>query len=385
MRFLVVAVKLKIKELLNSKTYIVVLMLVPLLVGMIGIQGMKWMQAARLKSGLYFEKTTLLGQAMKEILVKDKEIQFQIYEDLEELEKAVAIGEIECGFSISKDIDEAVENMELEGIITLLKSPASIASGTIQEIVGAAIYRMIADEIAFSSLKNKDYMQGTVDLKQKVEQQVESYYKNGKLMQVEMVIGSGEVANHQKNKFLSVLQLGKGCIAIFLFMNSLLMGVKLTEERKSEGYKRFYTLKKKVRMLELPFVISHFILQFVVGGLSLILLKGTMWQYMEIQLGKEIMYLGLYIMSLNLLLLCMGLIIKESHIWFGITPVLSIACVIFCPIIIDFSSIQTPLKYICYLFVPYYYLKGRVDILMGIGVVGMVGYILIKKSYRCYR
>lgn len=382
MRFLRVALKLKIKELLSNRSYLVVLILLPLLTGIIGIQGVKWMGATSLRAGLYFEEVTTLGSAMKEILLKDESIQFEVYDDLKEFEKAVAKGEIECGFSISKDLDEAMEHMNVEGMITLLKSPATIASGVIQETVGAAFYRVTTSDIAFASLKNKDYMQQVTDLKSKVKEQVESYYRNGDLMQVKIVTGNEEKANHQNNKLVSVLQLGKGFIAVFLFVSSLLVGVKLTEERNSECYKRFYTFRKKIKSPELPLVLSHFIVQFLVGMLSLSVIKGTIYQYIEVNLLKEIMHLLLYLISLNTFILCVSLIIRESYIWFGITPILGIACVIFCPIVIDFSNMQTPLKYICYFFVPYYYLKGKLGMLIGIGAISLVSYRVIRKSCR---
>lgn len=381
MRFLRVALKLKIKELLSNRSYIVVLILLPLLTGSIGVQGVKWMGATSLKAGLYFEEVTTLGLAMEEILLKDESIQFEVYDDLKELEKAVAKGEIECGFSVSRHLDEVMEE-DLDGVITLLMSPATIASGVIQETVGAAFYRVTTSDIAFASLKNKDYMQRVTELKSKVKEQVESYYRDGDLMQVKIVTGNEEKANHQNNRLASILQLGKGFIAVFLFISSLLVGVKLTEERNSECYKRFYTFRKKIKSPELPLILSHFIVQFLVGALSLIVIKAVIYQYIEVNLLKEVMHLVLYIISLNAFILCISLIIRESHIWFGITPILGIACVIFCPIVIDFSNMQTPLKYICYFFVPYYYLKGKLGALIGIGAISLVSYMIIKKSCR---
>ena len=94
MRFLLVALKLKIKELLSNRSYIVVLILLPLLTGSIGVQGVKWMGATSLKAGLYFEEVTTLGLAMEEILLKDESIQFEVYDDVKELEKAVAKGRL---------------------------------------------------------------------------------------------------------------------------------------------------------------------------------------------------------------------------------------------------------------------------------------------------
>lgn len=381
MRFLRVALKLKIKELLSNRSYIIVLILLPLLIGSIGVQGVKWMGATSLRAGLYFEEVTTLGLAMEEILLKDESIQFEVYDDLKELEKAVAKGEIECGFSVSRHLDEVMEE-DLDGVITLLMSPATIASGVIQETVGAAFYRVTTSDIAFASLKNKEYMQQVTELKSKVKEQVESYYRGGDLMQVKIVTGNEEKANHQNNRLASVLQLGKGFIAVFLFISSLLVGVKLTEERNSECYKRFYTFRKKIKSPELPLILSHFIVQFLVGALSLIVMKAVIYQYIEVNLLKEMMHLVLYIISLNAFILCISLIIRESHIWFGITPILGIACVIFCPIVIDFSSMQTPLKYICYFFIPYYYLKGKLGVLIGIEAISLVSYMIIKKSCR---
>lgn len=379
MRFAYVAVKLKIKELFNHKAYIAVLLMLPILILVLGGYGVRHIDEASLKVGVYVEEGTTLGQKMQEILIADKSISFETYSNPLQLEKDVAKAEIECGFVIKDSIEQVASGKNEAEAIEMLVSPATVAGGPVQETVGAAFFRLTAGEVAFETLKNKDYMQNAFNLKEEVLEKVESYYGEGDLMKVKLITTGSQQVVESNSKIQGVFQLCKGFIGVFLFVASLLLGVKITGERNSQIYKRFMTIKKSANYVEYANVISSSIFQVIVGSIALIILKGILKDYIEINELQEIGQLCLYIIVMNHVVLFVSLFIKEEQLWFGLIPVLSIACVIFCPIIVNLSTMNSILRYGAYGFITYYYLVKSVGALIWILLVSLGGYLVLSK------
>lgn len=380
MRLIYIAIKLKVKELLCHKAYVVVLFLLPFLILVLGSYSMKNMEQVSLKAGIYLKEDTPLALRMQEILTQDTSIEFKVYTDEVELEKAVATTQIECGFIITPDIEKVIDEKNDEEAIIMLISPASIAVGPIQETVGAAFFRLTAADVAVNSLKDKPYMQGVEGLEEKINRSVEAYYKNGDLMKVQLVTNDEMDDGIEDNQVISVVQLCKGFIGVFLFVASMLLGVKIVEERKGELYKRFITIKKSLAYIEYVTVAASSLCQMVVGGMALGILYWITKMPLSIELLREFGRLVIYIVAMNSLVLVISLGCTKEEIWLGMIPVLSIAAVIFCPVIIDLSSMQSFLSYVSYCFVTYYYLMGKEAILVGISLLSIVGYTLLRKK-----
>ena len=381
MRFMWVAIKLKIKELMCNKAYMAVLLLLPILIFALGNYGMRHMKEVSLKAGIYLEETTPLSLKMQELLVQDTSIEYKVYDSAEALEKAVSVAEIECGFIIKKIIEDVAKGEKEEAAIEMLVSPSSIACGPIQETINAAFFRLTAGDIALATLEDKEYMNGAQGLKEKIDEKIEGYYIDGDLMQAKLVISgsNGEQAKLDAHQNAGILQLCKGFIGVFLFVASLLLGVKVSEERKGQLYKRFITIRKSQGHIEYAIIVASSLCQMVIGGLALGILYSIVKIPFSIEVVKEFVILGIYIMAMNSVVLLLSLCIREEQIWIGIIPVLSIACVIFCPIVIDLSNMHSFLRYGSYIFPGYYYLMGKVYVLLGMLLFSLLGYNILKK------
>ena len=361
MRFYCVALRLKLKELLRNKAYMVVLIILPILMSLIVSYGKAYIDEGSLKAGLWSD--SILGNRISDILLEDKGINFTKYDTVEILEKAVATNEVECGFVIKPIIDEQKENMSFEKAITVITSPATMAQGPLQEVVTATIYRLVAEDIAYMTLKGKSYMQVEIDLKNWIHQQVEDYYADGELMQIVFVQGDSKVIGATVQKREGILRIAKGLMAIFLMMSSLLMGVRLIEDRKGKIYSRFCTIGKGKLNPDLPLVGAHISLQTIVGILALIIIKLSGKEIIYLDLGEEVGLLIAYILCLAALVLLVSELVSSSELWFSMIPICIIAAILFCPIVVDMSSMQTWFKYLSYLMVPYYYLGGTTYLL----------------------
>lgn len=369
MRLIYVAIQLKVKELFYNRVYLAVLLLLPLLMSVMGIYSRYNREEISLRAGIYLEEETELGINLREILQKDESIRFMVFEDEATMEKAVSTGKIECGFIIKASIEQAAQTIGEEASIIVLVSPSTIASGPIQETVGAAFFRLTADEIALEVLKDKAYMEGVEQLKEKLGEDIASYYKQGDLMQVKLINHSKIEKMTLNDQESGVMRLGKGVVSIFLFVASLLLGAKCIRERKGGFYKYFEAVGKSIWIMEGATAIASSLYQFLFGALSLYILYGFAQEFIAWEIAKILVGLWVYIMALNSLMLILSWLIQEEQIWMGMIPVLSIASVIFSPVIIDLSSMQSVLKFGSYFFLPYYYLKGKYNILICVVVL----------------
>ena len=385
MKFMYVVIKLKVKELLSYKSYIAVLSLLPIIMGLLGIYGRQQVNEVRLRAGIFIEEKTPLAVGLKEILLKDESIQFIEFETVEAIEKAVATANVECGFVVKPSIEQAVHTMGQEASIMTLVSPATVASGPIQETVGAAFFRLTSDEIALEVLKGKTREQDTSRLKKQIEKKVEAYYKKGDLMQIQCVVSDNRQENALKQQESDVLGFGKGIISLFLFVASMLLGVSITRERKSGFYKYCKGVKGAGGIIEYALLIASSIYQFVAGGLSLYLFYGLLDDLVLGEVIEVLGALGIYIVAMNSLILLVSSVIKEEQIWMGFIPILSIASIIFSPIIIDLTIMDSVLSYGSYMMLPYYYLTGKNDVLVGIFLGSIVGYMLMNNTLKSFK
>lgn len=382
MRLIYIGIKLKMKELLCHKAYIAVLCLLPLLIYLLGDYGMKHMEEANLRAGIYLEEDTPLASKMQEILVQDPSIDFKVYRTQEALEKAVATAQVECGFMITPDIEKVINESNDKEAITMLISPATVAVGPIQETVGAAFFRLTAADVAIQTLESKSYMQHVEGLEEKINQAVEIYYQDGDLMKVQLVINDKLDHTIENHQVAGIVQLCKGMIGVFLFVVSMLLGVKLIEERRSGLYKRFITLRRPLAYIEYLTVIASSLCQIALGSLALGILYCITKIPLSMEFPKELGRMILYIVAMNSTVLLMSLWLHEE-VWLGMMPVLSVACVIFCPVVIDLSTMNSFLSYGSYFFVTYYYLAGKEIVLLGFTLVSLVGYNWLKRK-RCF-
>lgn len=381
MRLLLVTVKLKLKELFYNKVYLAVLLCLPILILALGSYSLKNGGEAGLRAGVYVEEGTNLGTQMQEILKQDKSIHFKVYTDEKVMEDDVAKTKIECGIWIKKEI-EALAAGDGEPAIEMIVSPSTVASGPIQETVGAAFFRLTASDVAYATLRAKDYVHKDEMMKQKISECVESYYGDGDLMKVKLLTDGKEKVVGDEDQSAGIYQIGKGFLGVFLFVSSLLLGAKIAGERKGAFYKRMKAAGKWIGVIEYGNIVAGSLCQMIIGGLSYGILFLLLRKNMSIQLAYELGTLLLYIVAMNTSILWITLWIKEEQVWLGMIPMLSIASVIFCPIVVDLSQMKTGLRYGSYLFMPYYYLASKIGLLAVILVVSGIGYLVMGKRYR---
>ncbi len=381
MRFYYVALKLKLKELLKNKAYVVTLGILPLLIGLIMIYGTAYIDEGTLKAGLWSD--SILGDRITEILLEDEGISFIKYETVEGLEHAVATNAIECGFVIDPSIDKQKLEVDFNKAIKVVISPATMAKGALQEVVTATLYRLVAEDIAYMTLKNKEYMQEVRELKNWIHDRVESYYANGDLMQIVFVEGNSEEISTVDQKREGILRLGKGLIAVFIMISSLLVGVRVIEDRQGKIHSRFCTIGKSALNPDLPIICANIILQVIVGGISLLIMKWGGRNILDVSIGQEGSMLIVYVLCLSILTLLVTEMAPNSELWFSMIPMLTIAAILFCPIVIDFSSMQTWFRYISYFFIPYYYIGGSKYLVSLIGATIILG--CAYKSLRLFK
>lgn len=385
MIFFKTAFLIKLKQLLLDKGYIAVLLSLPLITGVFVWMSVGHIDEATLKVGIYISEDSKLSQQIRDILIQDEVVHFINYEEEDKLRRAVQTADIECGFVFAEDIDDCLKELDLEDKITMIKSPATSAQGSIREIVTAALYRCIAKDIAYNTLMNKSYAGSQEEMEAFLEKQVESYYEDGELMKVEFVVqGTKETVGTKNQKMSGIISAAKGLAAVFILISSILTGVKLTEERKDELYCRLAVLDKKVILPEIPLSCANALLQTVMGVVTLGIIKWCSKGIMTFNFLQESMMLILYIISVMVIILMLSQFIKSGYVWFSIIPFVTITSIVFCPIVFDISQYNALLGKVSYLLVPYYYLVGeeKLMVLAALMTISIVIYTicLIRKQ-----
>ncbi len=379
MKFYMIGLKVRLKQLLNRKNYLLVMLILPLVVGIISMFGSEYIEESGIKAGVYHDGV-LAGEIADE-LYGNKNIEFIRYEDIDELEKAVAIHEIECGIVMDKRLDEHREKGDFRELITMIKSPSTMADGPIQESVGGSVYKIISEEISYRYLINNDYVIDNGSLKEWISNTKNEYYNSGKLMEIlittpeNMDITEVELDNTVEG----TIKVSRGLMAIFIMIGAILMGIQIIEERNGAVIKRFKTIGGKTFDPIVTIMNAHIILEFLVGLICILIMKMSAGE--AYHLFNEVISISIYIISINTFVIFISNLSYKEDIWVAILPMMIIATFVFCPIVIDASGFNVYMKYISRLLIPYYYVKGDGNciVMIFIAVISFVGY---KLSYK---
>ena len=379
MKFYIIALKVRMKQLLNRKVYLLVMLMLPLVVGVITIFGGQYIEKSGIKAGVYHDGD--LAQEIASELYKNSNIEFIRYEDISQLEKAVAINDVECGIVMDKRLDKQREKGNFRKLITIIKSPATMADGPIQESVAGSFYKIIAEEMSYRYLINNNYVIDDGSLKEWINNKKDEYYDSGNLMEIiittpqNMRSSTVEVNNTEE----SVIKVSRGFIAIFIMVGAILMGIQIIEEKDGAIIKRFKTIGDKTFDPIITIMIAHVILEFLLGLICILVIKISIGEVYH--LCNEIIRLITYILSINIFVIFTSNLSYKADMWIAIMPMMIIATFVFCPIVIDASGFNVYMKYISRVLIPYYYLNGDGDcsVMIIISIVSFMGYKLSSK------
>lgn len=318
----------------------------------------------------------------------DGMFQFYLCDSEEQLKDDVAARRAECGYVISRDLREKLNNREFKRSITVYSAPSTVAASLSTETVFAAMMEMYdreilenyvaygetgrrqnmeTDESAFSAL-GEPGSEARLTASAQAGELYDKWSANGSTFQFRYVYGvedsrqaegdpgragSGApgAVDNQAGPVQTVLPI-RGIAALCIFITGLYSGVVvMRDERRGLFRSLDYRLSLPCRLASLAAPVA-------LAGMSGL---GAIWAGGELgNFGTEAAALLCYCIAVLVFSWFLKLLLPSPELLCSLVPFFIIGSLLFCPIIIDASRFLPGLAAAGRLFLPWYYLKWLV-------------------------
>lgn len=259
---------------------------------------------------------------------------FFLYHNEEEMLRQIKNGSLECGFALPAGFYENLEQGRMMRQIVLYYSPASSAHKLSYEVVFGYLFEMLSDEVLMDYAEYAGEAgifggEGTASeesleyIREELLTKNEYYRQNGSTFSFRF-----EQIGKEEQQEMAALNTGKGCIAVMVFLMSLL---GLADSYESGAMLRGLTGDRQRKVRESVLNIS--ILGSVILGGLLLLLSGTGEGW-----GREIAGLAFYFVILEIYIRLLRMIVKTPEAVYGLMPVLILGSLLFCPVFIQIKA-----------------------------------------------
>lgn len=320
------------------------------------------------------EQDKLADMAGKNLLNYQENIQFLKYENKEQLKDAVYTKEIQWGYVFTENFDEKIFTGNAKNSIECFKTPSSFFSKITDEIIFSAVMKEYAKEALIEYTEKSNLFSFDITKKEKnILSEKYNTYLNGKETFSFSYHSLNTGANEKTENFIASPI--RGICAVLLLFAGLYGGILSIEYEKKGIYKRLSPLDKQKAVVICIF--SAVSMVFLSSVLSFFIAGSFRGIFYEIRL------LLFYVFSIIGFSFFLTSVFKKESILSGMIPVLMIACILFCPVFFDISLFAPNFRFIGYLLLPFYYLKGNALALLFFGVFFyFFGYCLWRKKWK---
>lgn len=317
MSFILTAFRLNLKRIVLGKSFILIMLLLP--ASVFGCISFLQREASVLsiKVGIVYDEQNELSQRLFDSLLDNKEISFEQFENSEEgraeLESMIKTGKLECGYIIHDDMAAQIKKGNLAGLITLVKSPQTVADAAINEMFYSAFVKTATAEITTAEIrkafKGLDYDQ----IKRLIDERVAEYYGQDIFVKGNYSYENGVYVEQTEQTNPFPKRLLHGIIALFLLISVVFMLPRFIDEKKSSflrklgfaGACRYY----------FSLFLSMFFANFIFGAVSIYIIKYFYPQALS-GLSAEIAVLSLYTAAICTMgVFIVGLLKKSDWIY----------------------------------------------------------------------
>ncbi len=332
--------------LLRNRIWIFFFLLAGVCLFLFGEKSQKTVIYNGIKTGIFAEDEA--GERLFSKLQEEEGIfDFSLYDDQEEMLRQIENGSLECGFVLPEGFYENLEQGKMMRQIVLYYSPASSAHKISYEVIFGHLFELLSDHVLsdyveYTKEAGISGQEETEKLLEEILEKNEYYSQNGSTFSFlyEQIGKEGE-------QEVQPLNIVKGCIAVMVFLMSLL-GLADSYESKAILGGLPKSRQREVRETALNISILGSIL---LGGILLILSgRGEGFK-------KEVLGLMVYFVILEIYIRLLKLIIKTSEAVYGLIPILILGSLIFCPVFIQIKSYLPIAELIEKLFPVSYYLN----------------------------
>jgi len=288
--------------------------------------------------GIMPREPDALTDKATEALSQNRQINFIIFDASEEDEmtQMVKSRRLECAYIFEAGVMEAVRQERFDNIITLVVSPATVASGVINEAVFAALMRPAAEMLSARVTSDMFGLDITA-LEDEFALAIEGYNANGVFMEPVFLYENSYIADARD---IFAIRAFHGVLITVLFIFSYFLMPIFISDKKNGLFKLLRPAKTAVYYLA-QFA-AGFLSAFLLGIFAILLLK-IFAPAALLPLWKEILALFVYLATVQLIFVLCVLIIKSPEpLYAGFIFILLIQ-IIFGNLFIDLREINAAL------------------------------------------
>ncbi|MDL2218209.1 ABC transporter permease [Christensenellaceae bacterium OttesenSCG-928-M15] len=374
------AAMMQLKRLLKQYAVLACFLCIPLITLGLGLMARSGEDPARMNIGVYLPPSDPMSERVYESLLhfSDGELMIARMESETELMDKVAAGILDLGYVFPENMEERLLNGRYSRMITRVASPASpelITAWPITYVITSAVLENFAPQLAVSYLEEKGIT--SPEDRPEVFLMAEDTIDMGQLMDVAVVsVRDDTLQPEMSSTVLTGASLVRGLIALMLLVFAYIMAVRFRSDMQSGFFARISPYMRPSALFFASFLAAA-LLCVVTGVVSLIFAHGA-FPHAFSGIVKEAGLLLVYAAYLSCFAFAICSLFSYAKL-VGAMPFVLIACLVFCPIVIDVSGFVPVVGVVSFLLPPTLYLRaaaGQAHALFEMALM-MAAYLLI--------
>lgn len=360
-----------VKRLCKKPSFLIILLLMPALV--LGLRIVLEEDDETIYVALLNESgNEKIDLVIAELVSADGSMCYYKADNEEDLRADVLTQYAECGFVFREGVWEALVNEEESGLITVYQNSKTTMSDLIKEKIFANIYSYLSYDLMLKYIEEQEPEDGLTDEEREkyLEERYKFYADEGGVFTISYTDGNNTIVKDvaevaADNSFL--MKPVKGALSLFMLMASLAGAVFWAIDEKDGVYKTLGYIERpyvNLTVILLPGLLAGAVALISVwlGGIS----KGVF-----VEIGRTLAYVILLTGFSNLI----RSLTSNATLICSILPMLTVASLICCNIIINTASMVEGIEMVRVLLPPNYYLEMN-SLSDGLITAGL-GFVLI--------
>ncbi len=370
-----------VKRLCKKPSFLIILLLMPVLV--LGLRLVLQEDDETIYIALLNESgDEKIDHVIADLVSSDGTMCYYEADNEEDLRADVLTQYAECGFVFREGVWESLVKEEESGLITLYQNSKTTMADLIKEKIFANIYSYLSYDLMLEYLGEQEFEDGLTNEEREkyLEEKYQLYVNEGGVFTISYMDGDNTIVKDVEevasdNSFL--MKPVKGVLALFTLMASLAGAVFWAIDEKEGVYKTLgYTERPYVNLTVI------FLPGLLAGAMALISVwLGGISQGIFVEIGRTLAYVILLTGFSNLI----RSMTSNATLICSILPMLTVASLICCNIIINTASMVEGIKYVRILLPPNYYLEmnslsdGLITAGLGFGLIA-IGILVDRKK-----
>lgn len=276
---------------------------------------------------------------------QDGIIRFYFTESEEELKRDVLNQEAECGYVLTKDLQERFEENDWYWAVEVYESAESMLTGLINEVAFERIFSTVSGEWFKEYIVHHEMFSEVEEsiLRRQTVEMIQENLSDGSTFDVEKEYMLTEALIQEQEEYNHIFPV-RGVIGTGIFLCGLIGAVEVLQDKKAKYFMNKLQIPVAIITIFLPTASA------AIFGYVFIVLTGTGGG------GAELFNLLLYLLLVVCYCFILQWIVRSERILSGLIPFLILGSLICTPVFIDWRGIMPVMEMVGRLFPLNYYL-----------------------------